>query len=221
MAYKKSYRNYKAKGYHAKKGQKRGAIYGAAAGQLYKDVQTLKNLINVEFKYYETNQINITASAAGNVPVILNSVPQGDTSITRDGMQFRLKSMQTEGSLRWGGVNASDHVRFMWIIDTKPDGSAPAWSDIINNVSVYGLRNLNNKSRFVILKDKHLIVSANTPEIRLKMYRKMDMITIQDTSSGGTFSNVKNHALFFAVISQSLANAPTFTAYHRIRFVDN
>lgn len=214
-------RKYPVRRQYKRRPQTRGQIYRKAGNQLYKDVAMLKNLINVEFKHFDTTLPSGVVSIGGNTPLILNSVPQGDTDVTRDGDQYRLKSVQTDGYIKWGGVNASDHVRCLWVIDTKPDQAVPAYTDVLAVADINSQRNLDNKSRFIILKDKHFIVSSNNPESRIKFYKKMDMKTQQNTNLGSTFANIMNHALFFLIISNSPTSAPTYEARHRIRFVDN
>ena len=100
----------------------RGSIYGAAAKQLYRDVSKLKNLINVEFKYFDTPY----QSSLGDPGAILcqNLVPLGDSSTSRDGQQIRIKSLECECL-----VNMSNNVpaacRIIYFLDLEARGLVP------------------------------------------------------------------------------------------------
>lgn len=210
--------------YRRRRPASRGQIYGRAAGQLWKDVQKLKNFVNVEFKQVTTPLLSTVHSNAQIQ--LLNGLAQGDDDFNREGDQVRFKSLQSEIQLTRGTQDAV--VRLAWVIDTKPNQStAPTYTDIyslpdVSNPTV-ALRNLNNRTRFVILKEKLIYLNDGDIDIKnVKLYRKLDMKTMFTSSSGGV-TNIQNNALYFVYSSNVVtgATAVTITATNRLRYIDN
>lgn len=205
----------------------RGSVYGAAASQLYKDVRTLKNLINVEFKYHDV-QFAQDAHLTGAI-IPLNLVPPGDGVTARDGNQFRMKSIQIKGNCK--NKTASTSVVFAridLILDTDPTGSTPLLTDIYDttgSVPYYrALRNLDNRNRFVHIKNWQYKLDPNgTESYNIDFYKKIDIKTLF-TGTTATIANLKNHHLFLAITGNNASgsgNEGVVEAVSRIRYIDN
>lgn len=213
-------RPYRKKRGYARKGARRGAVYGAAAGQLWKDVKMLKNLVNVEFKVYDTNTSAEVLTSTGFF-VGLNNISQGDTVNSRDGNSMRMKSLQCDGSLVRGSVDAN--VNLVWILDLQPTNGIPTLSTVFDTVAgdvTCSLRNLSNRSRFMILKEERVFLTSNNPHYLIDYYRKLDAkVFFSDATS--TYTSVRKNGLFFLAYTSVAANGPTLNCKNRIRFIDN
>lgn len=204
----------------------RRSVYGAAASQLYKDVRTLKNLINVEFKHFDTQSSTSTVSTTGTI-IPLNLIPQGDGASSRDGDMFRMKSLELSGSVENNSaVVTTTFTRLDLILDTDPDGAAaPTLSDIYDTTGsvpyYYALRNLNNRSRYVILKSVRFSHSPNGNEgSNFHWYKKLDLKTLF-TPGTNTIAGCKKNLLFMVLSSDKTSNWPTVNLKSRIRYIDN
>lgn len=216
MPYKRRNRRYR------RRRPSRGKIYGAAGKQLWKDVKMLKNMINTEFKFFDTN-VNSTASTTPLVTEI-GAPAVGDGSSNFEGMQYRLKSINADINLKLPTTGAaSTIIRMWWILDIDSTGAIPAFTDIftqpIAGAPTVVHRNLSNKNRFLILKDKSVVLSTSgTQQAHINYYRKMDAKVVYNTAS----SSVNHNRLLFVYCSdQSGAASPIIQVFNRLRFIDN
>lgn len=89
---KRPYRRYK-------KYSKSGSNWMNIAKKALSTAMFVKNLVNAETKHFET-QTNLTMPAANTWNyTILNNIPQGTTSITRDGDSVKNKSLTIRGTI--------------------------------------------------------------------------------------------------------------------------
>lgn len=198
----------------------RGKIYGAAASQLIRDVSKLKGMVNVEYKFFDV----LLNSTIFNTPTIqnINGVGQGTDDYQRDGDSIRIKSIQADFMLTRGDTDAV--CRFLWVIDTQPYGPAPTWGDIINayvpTIPVSGMRNLETRTRYIILKDKTMYLDAGDIDTkRLTWYKRMDMKTLFYSNSPA----IQSHALYFCACTNTATGSPavSIVGNNRIRYIDN
>lgn len=206
-----------------RRGARRGAVYGAAAYQLYKDVNKLKNLINVEFKWVDT-QLNSTISSSGTF-LLLNGIAQGDAAQTRDGAQARLKSLESSANFTLNAAATNATIRCIIFIDLQTDATTPALADVLDNSGLtdptYASRNLDYRNRFLILKDYRFSLSSTGMQRKnWHNYRKLDLKTVY-SGTGATIASIRSQPLYILYVSDSASNNPAITAHHRIRFIDN
>lgn len=221
VARRRNYANSKKRRYYRKPPPTRGEIYGKAGSQLYKDVMTLKNLINVEFKVKDTTFAD-SVTTSSNI-TLLNGLTTGDDISNRDGRQVRFKSFQIKGSLDINAAGSDAIVRMILFIDKAPHGTTVSpHTLLINPATINGLRSLQNRKRFVILRDKTFALSINGVRTRhFDMYVPLDMKTIYNASSAGTIADMDANALYIMLVSDTAAANPTFNAEARLRFIDN
>lgn len=222
MAYKK-YNGYRHKNYrkrYTRKAPSRWSIYGAAGSQLVKDVSMLKNMINTEYKVINsTRSTSITNSGA---LTLLNAAAKGSNQGDRDGRQFRVKSVEAKYFWRINASATTTVCRMMLFIDKQPSGATLSTSDLLETVSVVGQRNLDNRKRFVILRDELVGLGDNGNQICPgKFYKKLDMKTIFDDSDAGTIADISSNALYCFFISDQATNTPHVEFDARVRFIDN
>lgn len=227
MPYRRGYKNYRRgrrRYYGRKKPATRGSIYGAAARQLYRDVSKLKSMINVEYKFHDYSSINDLTST----PVInpINFVNEGDTDQTHDGAMFRIKSIQLNGTARLQTATTTPvFYRLALVLDTDAAAStsAPTYSDIYDSTgeAVSQLRNLDNRSRFVILKQWDRSLNPNGNETgMIRFYRQVDLKTqIVGTASE---ANMRKNGLYVVMVSSNAAAGEMgLNLTTRIRYIDN
>lgn len=220
MPYQRRYRRRR----YRRKPPTRGQIYGSAARQLYKDVNKLKNMINVEYKYHDYQSSNsLTTTPIVNA---INLVNEGDTAQTHDGSMFRIKSLQIQGNCSLNtSVANPNKVRIAVVLDTDAAASTvvPTYSEIYDSTGqqINALRNLENRSRFVILKQWDFILNPNGNEGKVvKYFRKLDLkVQIIGTA---TEANLKKNGLYLVMLSDNTTvDTVLFDVTTRIRYIDN
>lgn len=148
---------------------------------------------------------------------LLNSIPQGNTAVTRIGRRVTI----TKLVIRWrfGGP----YCRFTVIYDHAPNGALPAITDIFVINDINGVNNLINNDRFMILHDEY-IVSANgqsssADSMAGKWVYKGPPLQNQWTNAAtGTIADITTGAIYVAVATTSTASV--WTAYARVRYTD-
>lgn len=218
MPYKKNagssaYNKYQ-RGY--KQGQRYRNKYSYTDKLAY-DVGQLKGLINTEFKkeQLDPTAANVTTTFSRHV---LNGPAAGDDWDKRDGRSIRCKSVQISGKLTRG--NNDCVVRGLVVIDTQPDGALPTVNKILDAENVTALRNLNYRSRFVILKDFHWVLNNNTPDKYVKFYKKLNMKTIFKGTGAG-ITDITTNSLYFVIGSDEASSPPSINFTSRVRYIDN
>lgn len=198
----------------------RMAVYSAAGSQLWRDVQKLKNFVNVEFKFVDNNTSGQVLSTTEFVQT-LNNIAQGDSDDTRDGQAMRMKSIQCDGTIVRGSVDAN--VKLFWLLDLMPPLGPPAYTSIMNTVAgdiTASLRNLDNRSRFVILREKQLYLTADRPHYTVNYYRRLDAKVFYSDATAN-YASVRKNGLVFLAVSNVAASGPTLNCKNRIRYIDN
>jgi len=101
----------------------------------------------------------------------LNLIRTGSTFCNRVGRKIEMKSLRIAGNLFPLRTNqVADYVRIMVIYDRQANGAAPAIADLIqtvdqaaaNTTSAFSGVNLNNRDRFIVLRDTRIVPSTNT-----------------------------------------------------------
>lgn len=217
-----SYRRpYRRPMYRRRRGPYRTApTYGQIGAKVWKDVQMLKNLINVEFKYKDSgNTGSIDTSGAVRH---LNDITQGDGATQRGGAQARLKSLNCLGNIVKHASATQTTVRVLFFIWKDVNLTAPVVSDVLDGGALLDLKNLDEKRNFVILKDRMYTLDADHPIQVIKYYRKLDLKTLwKSGSTNGGSTNTEYGGVYMLVISSEATNTPTYDINTRISFVDN
>lgn len=191
--------------------------------QVQRDIGYLRGLINVEFKTADTEQ-NLSGTGVlegGNVQ-LLNGLSRGDSGVQRDGDQVRFKSIESRLFYARNSVDAT--IRTIFFIDLQSDGVTPLMGEVIETANaspIVACRKLENRSRFLILKDVISRVSVQNPQAYVHFYRKLDLKTVYKGSSAQV-DDIQSKGLFVLQVSMIPAtNGPTCSSQHRLRFIDN
>lgn len=211
-------RKYKRK--FGRKKRTRWSIYGAAGKQLVKDVKSLKNLINTEWKDCEVGT-SATPTTTGSL-ILLNGLTKGDDYNNRDGRSARFKSIQLSLATVLNGSASTTRIRWALVIDRDA-------SNTVNSAAIYSneyasFRNLDNRRRFTFLKEGHYTsgIYNGAPSTKIvDYYRKIDMHTIYDDSNNGDITDIRTNALYLYLWSDQATNTPTVGITTRLRFIDN
>ncbi len=206
-----------------KKGGRRAYSYGMGLKQLGRDVMKLKGLINTEFKFENTNtDITVTTTA---LLTLVNGLSRGTDDQDRDGAQVRWKSIQCSGCIKIHQSQTSSILRRIIFIDLQPNAAVPTAVDLLDLSAadpINAFRNLDQRKRFVILKDSKLVVSiTGNQEAKFPdFYKKIDMKTIYE-GNAGTIADINSNSIFILFVSNNATSAPTLTHSTRLRFIDN
>ncbi len=200
-------------------------IYGAAGKQLYRDVRSLKRLINVEFKFHD---VQLTVFSIPVVPVItqLSNIAIGDTDNTRDGSQLKCLSLQISYLLQIHASASSSVVRVLLVKDKQTNQAIYSATDLLSDVTasdgIVSPYNRDNRLRFTVLHDKtHVLTTAGANRTRVfgKKFRQ-DQVIRYDASAGDiTDLTQSSYSIIFT--SNEPTNTPTVTLFSRLNYVDN
>ena len=221
MPYK---RNYKRKRGPIKKrnGRSRfkraGASVGSAAYSALKIAKRLKDMVNTEYKFFDT-QATTNVDYTGSLN-ILNSMAQGQTDVTRIGDSIKVQNLVVRGAIASSAV-ATSSLRMMIIWD--PQNKTTTTADVLEYVgSVYAPfspKDYDKRFQTKVLYDRvHSLVP--TAESALTHFDYVIPIN-QHTQFEGASTTINSGALKMLIISSSIANLPVVVFQARISYTDN
>lgn len=219
------YQRRRRRRYSRRKGSFRPVFRPAyrAARNLWYDIKKLKNMVNAEFK--SVTAIDNTTHTPTTTPsrLLLNPLGRGDDINQRHGRVVRARSIEIDGHVTINSAATNTRLRVVLLLDTHPDGATPAYSDVFQHASsVVAIRNLDNRRRFVILRDFLIQLNDSTRDMsRVKLYRRLNFHQIFDDSNAGDITDIKHNALYLFLISDEATNSPSVHLTTRYRFVDN
>ncbi len=197
--------------------------YGQVVDKVVNDVARLKGLINVEFKKVDTQ--NVSDITTAEQLRLINGMALGDDISSREGQSVRIKSVQIALTLFLNPLSINTFVRCILFINKQPNQTLPVIGDLLadgGNIGSTNFRNLNNRKRFVILKDEVIMLQGSGERTKhLEYYKKMDMIEIFDDTSTGGIADITTNALYLILYSGEAVNGVIQNCRTRIRFIDN
>ena len=153
-----------------------------------------------------------------------------------------MRSLQIRGAVNLTDTTAGLNVVFRMVIvyDKQSNGSAPTWANIFTSQNiagttasdVYAMVNLDNRDRFVILRDKLFVPGAidNTATqtdamgpgvIVMNEYIPIKLETIYNAGTAGTIGDITSGSLYCFWISNANNDAGvTANVAFRMRFED-
>ncbi len=197
-----------------------GFTYGNMWDKVVRDVYKIKSLINTEFK---TNDI-VASTTITTTPLIsnINGLATGDQFNTRDGRVVRWKSVEVMLNISMHTTPIEDSIRIMVVIDKQPNEIVMVIGDLLTATTMQGLKNLDGRRRFIILKDTTLDVSVGKgTNITWKWYKKIDMKSIYDDSDAGSIVDLTTNAMYLVLFGTEATNGMTVGRSTRMRFIDN
>lgn len=197
--------------------------FGAAAS-VAKAVLPIISAINTENKYNDLIY-NATIPIATPTMVPLNLLAQGADENERIGNSILLRDMNMRLSFI-PDFTAVDYqlVRYIIFVDKQQQGTAPTAAQLLTTpANIDTPFNRNYSDRFVIIKDKRLVLAKNnlaSNTIFQKIYKKLQFHA-RYIGQNGVPAELGNNALYLFAVSASVGNPPTLYVYNRINFTDN
>jgi len=187
----------------------------------------------MEMKTIDTVQTATTFTTAGTT-VLLNGAAAGTDFTSRIGRKIKVMSVQFRGSISPGTLD--NNCRVIIFYDKQPNGGGlPAVADLILNHSAGAgstatdFMNLNNRDRFMILKDMVVpvgristtatqAVAGSPSQHAVNIYKKVTLETIYN-ATGATAAEIATGLIGVLFIS-TVAGSGGILWSSRIRFID-
>ncbi len=208
-----------------------GPGYKACGKMVYSDAKKalgiakhLKRLVNVEIKNFDVQQTNTTI-AGSPVIIQLSNIPQGDTTITRDGAQCKVLALELSIFLTRHSSSTNSTVRLMLVCDKQTNQAIYVNSDLLEDVTIIdGLvtrYNLDNKFRFSVIWDRlfHINEGSSSSKSFKKTFRMNKILRFDGNTP--SIADLTSNSLSLVQVSNEATNTPSITMFSRLRYVDN
>ncbi len=180
---------------------------------------------NTEYKFFDTDSNFPNVDPTGSIR-LLNAIPKGDGVSERDGRLVSIKSIEFKATLTKTGTGDQANVmRILFVIDKQANGVAATAAKILQASDEQSPRNLDNRSRFIILSDKNYVLNTLPQQGNVKtckLYKNLNLRTIYNSLSAGDITTIQTNALYVLFISKRNAAADVIgvESYTRIRYTD-
>jgi len=207
----------------------RAEIYGDAGYQLYKDVQLIKELINVETKYIIKDQTVTNAVSTWTVHDCNTDIARGTEYDQRTGATLKGVYVQIRGRISYNPLASpnAQTVRLAVIGKGCVNGSTVNAGSVwvgtpVGNNFVLGWYEPNEMTGYQIMKDKHYTVTADRPDLYFKISRKLNHHAEWNIGDGtGVITNMTKGLISFLYVSDQSSNYPTIEYSTKYKYVDN
>lgn len=183
-----------------------------------------------ELKYLDVSGAPQTFTSAGTL-VLLNGLVPGTGASQRIGKKIVTKSLLFRGSIGsgdTGGTPFRGMVRLLWIYDKQSNATAPTVAQILESVAAYSPMNMDNRDRFVVLRDKQYAIdqSGGNQSAQVKLYKRLMIPTIYNAGVAGTVADITSGSIYLLLIGESAGatvptNQPIIDFTNRIRYDDS
>lgn len=181
----------------------------------------------VEFKYKDTSFVVLPTTTGGYY--LVNSVDRGTDNTERIGRQITMKSLYVKGIMKYQAsfptAVVDQMVRLLIVIDKEPNGAVYTLDEVLTSIGVNTFRNLDNKSRFVILYDRKFnINTASEPGSfkQFKYFRRFNL-PITYTGTGGSIADINKNSIYIWGCGTTATGSTTISVegVARIRYTDD
>lgn len=217
MPYKKRYRKLSKSTRYMNTAQKALAT-GTTALALARQI---KGLVNVEHHRHIISSSSTSITNTGSV-LPLHGISQGDNKADRTGNSIMTKYISGKLLFTHNSASPSSSViRLIYFIDTQQIGdSIPFVTDVLESASTTAPLNRNTIGRFRILKQEYIIMHPNSTEaVVKKIYTKTGSHHVR--YNGANATDIQKGGIFRLVISNHVANYPTYQGDEILMFIDN
>ncbi len=177
---------------------------------------------HVEFKVIDS-ATNLQALPLTGTFFLLNSAANGTLINERTGQTMWNKSVQLDMSMfkNVAGGDTGVHWLVMLVWDKDPDNATPLAVSLQNVAGPLEHRQLNNRDRWLILKQWKGNVTGQKLSWQTRMYKKFSLRTVFSGSGTGVV-NIRSGALWLYATSDGStgANETQFSFNSRVRFTD-
>lgn len=196
-------------------------VYGAAYGQLKRDIGWLMSVVNVEDKYLDTAGPT-TLSAAWQL-FLLNGCVLGTSATTRTGQSIKMVAWELKWFLTIDAAStAVQSARIVGFLDKQCNAAAPVPATDIYPATVASMRVVAQIPRFTIVYDEWIVLDPNAPSgVNASISKSMQTHVSFNTTNGGTVADITKNSFYLMVLSDAGASFPTLVWSSRVVFVDN
>lgn len=233
MAFRKSYakkRTFKKRTYRRKpKSSFAAAAVSAISGFALKKLKNRLGL-NTESKYLDTVQTSTALDTTFTGLSTSITIPQGNTTNTRSGNNCRMSCLNMRLSLKQNSsATVGCRVRLVGFVQPRMQTAGAIFNanDILEDSTAsldtpYDM----NTNGYNIIYDKTYDLPAPTSEGANKtitfIYKPLaHEIEWNDSDTTGSAANLLRGNIRFLIACDAAASFPTFSAYTRVKFVDN
>ena len=158
---------------------------------------------------------------------LINGISQGDTGDTREGRKITIKGLQLRGITQSTPSTGIDQFhRIMIVQQLRPNGVAPALTDILQTNQIQSLRCRFKLRDYKVLVDKTISLNAageSGSNRFIRFNKKMILNEYFNSFNTGNITDVQSNALYLITLGSSPAGttAGTFNYNMQLSFVDN
>ncbi len=223
MPYKKKYTK-KGRSNHRSNYISCGQMVVSDASKALKIALNVRRLINVEYKFIDTITTSLGVSTTPSI-IQLSNISQGDTTITRDGSQLKVLSIQWSYFVAQNANAVQSTLRCMLIKDKQTNQAIFAAGDVLSNITTQNALNSpynrDNRKRFTILYDKvHSFSDNGQKSFHYGQKFSQEQILRYD-GNAGDITDLTQTSYALLLVSTEATNTPGFTSFIRLNFVDN
>lgn len=175
---------------------------------------------------YDAANFNFYPITSGGAVVCLNEIGQGTALGQYIGNQVSIKSLSIRYSIILNQdtpAATSGRVIFLW--DKQPEGVEPAVLDVLTSANYLSYLNMNNRDRFVVLRNDEFSLSPEGDQtILVERHVKINMRATypNPVTNPTTPQYPRTGALLLLYIAdQAAASEPAIRGLFRVRYYDN
>ena len=220
--------------------KKRRRRYGSIAGQMRTSGYFGRyNQLGTERKFKDTDIDSYAIPNTGQLHTtgVQGAIAAGTGESERIGRKITLRSVHIRAALHKSAAsssgNTSDIVRIIVGIDTQCNGVGPTIAQVLQAATpnpFMQYNNLSNKGRFIILKDKIILMNCvggagnGTTNVFgeghkfFKYDKKLNIPVNYDGVTGG-ISEIRDNVLFM-IVSSNANNQTLIVLNNRVRYTD-
>lgn len=198
---------------------------------LARAIAPIVSMVNTEEKFVDKSS-TVSLPVATPAIISLTNMAQGLTDITRigDSIKARFLQLRLKFTPLFSAV-ASNHIRMMLVIDKSINAATPVNTLTLanlfqNSADILSPINKDQGDRFVILKDKQIILNnlgagtanpgGDTRFLKLNMPLDFHIRFVAPTTTDLGPNNV-----FLVLWSDVVTTGPTCSYYSRFKYTDN
>lgn len=132
-----------------------------------------------------------TDATTTTVVVPLNSIPTGDTALTRDGNKVAQRALELRVRMELEAITQNAVARFVVVHDKNANVAAPIWATVFDSATPESLRLIATLSRYTILMDKTVTINNNSGATQKGFFKKwikippeLQLVTFADSGTG-------------------------------------
>ncbi len=181
-------------------------------------IRRIKGGLLHELKTHDTS--TATAVSSTGAIKLLTAIAQGDTSLTRDGLEIRPKNLQVRVRLIMSASARASQVRIIIFKDTEQHGLVPTIAQLLEADDAMVFTEHDTRPRFQILRDKMYVMSLTGEQIVFdKFFIKLrGKINFSGTSASST--SMGKNTLYMYIVSNEATNTVIPAIFFRLRFTD-